>query len=257
MEKIRLVVIDDNKDFCGLIKDYSQFVENVEVVGVAYDGYEGLDLIQQKKPDVILLDNVMPSLDGLGVLMRLDKICKDKKPKVLVITASPTSSVMINAAKLGADYTMSRKMDLKEIFERVIMIANTSLEKEEETNEFEKEDMERAVTEIIHEIGVPAHIKGYSYIREAIMLVLEDGDIINSITKQLYPSVAKIYRTSPSRVERAIRHAIEVAWDRGDTETINKIFGFTINQSKGKPTNSEFIAMISDKLRLENRKKAN
>ena len=117
--------------------------------------------------------------------------------------------------------------------------------------------MERAVTTIMHEIGVPAHIKGYSYIREAILLVLEDGDIINSITKQLYPSVARIYSTSPSRVERAIRHAIEVAWDRGDTETINKIFGFTINQAKGKPTNSEFIAMISDKLRLENMKKAN
>ena len=255
MENIKLVVIDDNKDFCALMKDYSQFVKNVEVVGVAYDGYTGLDIIQQKEPDVVLLDNVMPNLDGLGVLMRMDKACKNKKPKIIVITASPTNDLMVNATKLGADYTMSRKMDLKEIFERVVMIANTPVEDKNDGKD--KPDMERAVTEIIHEIGVPAHIKGYSYIREAILLVLEDEDIINSITKQLYPSVAKIYRTSPSRVERAIRHAIEVAWDRGDTETINSIFGFTINQAKGKPTNSEFIAMISDKLRLENRKKAN
>ena len=146
-------------------------------------------------------------------------------------------------------------MDLKEIFERIEMVANTNIEFEDAPQEETKKhiDMEAAVTEIIHEIGVPAHIKGYTYIREAILLVLKDSDIINSITKQLYPTVAKTYQTSASRVERAIRHAIEVAWDRGDTDTLNSIFGYTINQAKGKPTNSEFIAMISDKLRIQYR----
>lgn len=249
MEKIKLLVVDDNKDFCMTVRDYCSILDDIEVIGVAYDGLVALEVIQQKTPDIVLLDNVMPNLDGIGVLMRLTNIPREKRPKVITITACLTDEFAVNATKLGAAYQMSRNMSLEEIVERVRMVANTTTAEKEE--KIKEQDMETAITEIIHEIGVPAHIKGYSYIREAIMLVLKDNDIINSITKQLYPSVAKVYNTSPSRVERAIRHAIEVAWDRGDTETINKIFGFTINQSKGKPTNSEFIAMISDKLRLE------
>ena len=170
-------------------------------------------------------------------------------------TFCPTDEFMANAYKLGVNYAMSRKIDINEIIDRCKMVLKNPTIKSK-SEKLRIEDVESLVTDMIHEVGVPAHIKGYSYLRVAIMLVLEDRQLIESITKLLYPTVAKRFNTSASRVERAIRHAIEVAWDRGDTDTLNNIFGFTINQSKGKPTNSEFIAMISDKLRLK-MKKAN
>lgn len=250
MDKIKLMVVDDNKEFCKLVRDYAQIQEDIDFVGAAFDGISALEMIKAKKPDVILLDNVMPQLDGIGVLSHLQDLHTNEKPKVVTVTACPTDEFMNNAYKLGVNYAMSRKIDINDMLDRCRMVVKNS-PAEAAYAKLTSEDVEHLVTEKIHEVGVPAHIKGYSYLRVAIMLVIEDGQLIESITKLLYPTVAKRFNTSASRVERAIRHAIEVAWDRGDTEVLNSIFGFTINQSKGKPTNSEFIAMISDKIRLE------
>lgn len=255
MEKIKLMVVDDNREFCSLVRDYVQMSDDVEFVGAAFDGIAALDMIRNKKPDVVLLDNVMPQLDGIGVLSHLQDFAANERPKIVTVTACPTDEFMSNAYKLGVSYAMSRKIDINEMIDRCRMV-HKNRPAESKNEKLRIEDVESMVTEMIHEVGVPAHIKGYSYLRVAIMLVLEDRQLIESITKLLYPTVAKRFNTSASRVERAIRHAIEVAWVRGDTDTLNSIFGFTINQSKGKPTNSEFIAMISDKLRLQ-MKKAN
>lgn len=266
MEKIRLVIADDSRDFCRIMKDFLLTVPEIELVGMASDGLVTLEIVESKRPNVLLLDNVMPFLDGLGVLTRLNEAGLKDSLKVIMISGSLSDDFVIHASKLGADYIMSRRMSADEIINKIRMVMEkpdveaiypnlnfnigSSNYKTSSLNRASN-DIEKTVTTVIHEIGVPAHIKGYTYLREAIMLVLKDTDLINSITKQLYPTVAKKHNTSSSRVERAIRHAIEVAWDRGDTETLNNIFGFTINQNKGKPTNSEFIAMISDKLRLE------
>lgn len=253
MQKMKLMIVDDNREFCRLVRDYVQMQDDVEFTGAAYDGISALDMIRERKPDVVLLDNVMPQLDGIGVLNHLQSFHNDERPKVVTVTACPTDEFMTNAYKLGVNYAMSRKIDINEMIDRCRMVVKNS-PAEPNSEKLTLEDVESQVTEMIHEVGVPAHIKGYSYLRAAIMLVLEDRQLIESITKLLYPTVAKRFNTSASRVERAIRHAIEVAWNRGDTDTLNSIFGFTINQSKGKPTNSEFIAMISDKLRLQMKK---
>ncbi len=266
MDKIRLVIADDSRDFCRIMKDFVATIPEIELVGMASDGLVALEIVESKRPDVLLLDNVMPFLDGLGVLAKLKETGLKENLKVIMISGSLSDGFVVNASKLGADYIMSRRMSAEEIINKIKMIMekpdisdaypsfNANINDRNATSLLGgrlSHDIEKTVTSIIHEVGVPAHIKGYTYLREAIMLVLKDTDLINSITKQLYPSVAKKHHTSSSRVERAIRHAIEVAWDRGDTETLNNLFGFTINQNKGKPTNSEFIAMISDKLRLE------
>ena len=275
MSKIRLAIADDSRDFCRIMKDYVASEPDIELVGMASDGLVALELAESKRPDVLLLDNVMPFLDGLGVLTKLSETGLKSNMKIIMISGSLSDDFVIHASKLGTDYIMSRRMSAEEIVKKIRMVMEkpdtdalpvyskiiaqpnahtTAYHANDRTvlsNRKIFNDIEKTVTTIIHEIGVPAHIKGYTYLREAIMLVLKDTDLINSITKQLYPTVAKKHNTSSSRVERAIRHAIEVAWDRGDTETLNNLFGFTINQNKGKPTNSEFIAMISDKLRLE------
>lgn len=256
MNRIKIMVADDNKEFCSMVKDYVHSQNDMEFSGAAFDGISALEMIRTRKPDILLLDNVMPQLDGIGVLNHLQNFSPEDRPRVVTVTACPTDVFMTNAYKLGVSYAMSRKLDICEIIDRCRMVA-TNKPLNTKNEKLEVLDIESMVTSTIHEIGVPAHIKGYSYLRESIILVLNDRKLIESITKQLYPTVAKKFNTSSSRVERAIRHAIEVAWDRGDTDTLNNIFGFTINQAKGKPTNSEFIAMISDKLRLQLKKTAN
>ncbi len=253
MDKIRLMVVDDNKEFCWTVRDYAEMQTDIEFVGSAHDGLTALDMIKLKRPDIIILDNVMPELDGLGVLSHLQNFPESDRPRIVTVTACPTEAFLANVYKLGANYVMSHKIDVNEILDRCRMVMTTT-PVVAEPEKLCVEDIESRVTSIIHDVGVPAHIKGYSYLRYSIVSVIRDGRLIESITKLLYPAVAKEFNTSPSRVERAIRHAIEVAWDRGDTDTLNSIFGFTINQAKGKPTNSEFIAMIADKLRLEMRK---
>ena len=254
MEKIKVLLVDDNHEYVSMIRDYLASQDDIGVVGIAADGEMAIEMINMKTPDVVLLDLVMPLMDGMGVLKKVGRLDKSKRPRVIAISAVAHDKITQNVIALGADYYMMKPASFDAICDRIRLVARPM--PESNNTVFRSEmihpagDLETNVTNIIHEVGVPAHIKGYQYLREAIMMVIGDNDLINSITKQLYPSVAKAYNTTSSRVERAIRHAIEVAWDRGDTDTLNKIFGFTINNGKGKPTNSEFIAMISDKLRL-------
>ena len=219
-------------------------------------------MIKEKEPDVVLLDLIMPKLDGLGVL---EKIKKDKEltkvPAFIVISAIAQERVTENAFELGASYYILKPFEGSVVLSRIRQVGGRGsqhiLEKRGVLSACEvspvnrPHSLEADVTDIIHEIGVPAHIKGYQYLRDAIMMSVDDHEMLNSITKQLYPSIAKRHKTTPSRVERAIRHAIEVAWSRGKMDTINDLFGYTVSYGKGKPTNSEFVALIADKIRLE------
>jgi two-component system response regulator (stage 0 sporulation protein A) len=199
----------------------------------------------------------MPKLDGLGVLEELKM--EEIKTKVIVLTASGQDSIIEEAFRLGASYYIRKPSEMEFVVKKIRQLTKRPFPKNEQyikSSESEKGgDLEIVVTNMIHEIGVPAHIKGYQYLRDSIMMAVEDMDILNSITKQLYPSIAKLHSTTPSRVERAIRHAIEVAWSRGKMDTIDELFGYTVSAGKGKPTNSEFIALIADKIRLEKKMK--
>jgi two-component system response regulator (stage 0 sporulation protein A) len=217
-------------------------------------------VIKAEEPDVVLLDIVMPKLDGLGVLDRVKHDASIKKcPKFIMISAIGQERITEDAFSLGADYYIMKPFDNDTVISRIKKTrrteGNVAVEKQKvlayEKEETEPRNLESDVTEIIHEIGVPAHIKGYQYLRDAIILSVHDVDMLNSITKILYPTIAKKYQTTSSRVERAIRHAIEVAWSRGKMDTIDEMFGYTIHNDKGKPTNSEFIALITDRIRLE------
>lgn len=262
MSKINVAIVDDNERMVELLEDIMSSDGEIEVIGTANNGVEAVSLIQETEPDVVLLDIIMPKLDGLGVM---EKIKKDKSlkkcPSFIVITAIGQEGVTENAFELGADYYIMKPFDNNMVLSRVKqlktdrrvkLIDNNSRQNAYEDKEaYMERNLESDVTNIIHEIGVPAHIKGYQYLRDAIMMSVNDGEMLNSITKLLYPSIAKRHKTTPSRVERAIRHAIEVAWSRGKMDTIDELFGYTVNNGKGKPTNSEFVALIADKIRLE------
>ncbi len=258
-KKIKVLIADDNRDYVLVTREYLKTSEKLDVVGCAYDGVETLNMIKMTQPDMVLLDLVMPSMDGIGVLEKLQEMDESIRPKVIIVSSAANEKIASKVMALGAKYYMIKPVDYERLIDRIEMFVSDPNPYEETRQRTQYEmllngrpkDMETMVTEVIHEIGIPAHIKGYQYLRHAIMMVVEDLDIINSITKDLYPTVAKDFNTTPSRVERAIRHAIEVAWDRGDTEVLNSIFGYTIANSKGKPTNSEFIAMIADRLRLQ------
>ncbi len=259
--KSKVLIIDDNKEFADTLSSYISKSDRLSVAGCAYDGLEGLSMIEITAPDVVILDMIMPNLDGMGVLERFkNRAIKGAKPAFIVVSAAITEKMAARAAALGVDYFMMKPVDFEILIKRIEMFAaeiEASIPDINSKNGFavakgeSAPDIEGMVTSIIHEVGIPAHIKGYQYLRHAIMMAVADLDVINSITKELYPTVAKDFNTTPSRVERAIRHAIEVAWDRGDTEVLNSFFGYTIANSKGKPTNSEFIAMIADRLRLK------
>lgn len=263
MEKMNVAIADDNERMLQLLGDIIRSDEDLEVVGTAKDGEEACKMIKAKEPDVVLLDIVMPKLDGLGVMDKINHDTSMKKhPSFIMISAIGNEKITEDAFDLGADYYIMKPFDNDTVLNRIkhVKRKDGSPSKYIETrkvNAYEKSEESRAfnlegdVTKIIHEIGVPAHIKGYQYLREAIMMSVEDLDMLNSITKVLYPTIAKKYQTTPSRVERAIRHAIEVAWSRGKMDTIDDLFGYTINNGKGKPTNSEFIALIADKIRLD------
>lgn len=258
--KISVLIAEDNREFGDILSEFLTGQEDVEVVGIARDGLEAVDYILEKKPDLAILDIIMPHLDGLGVLEKINSMQIDKRPQVIVLSAVGQDRITQRAIALGAEYYIIKPFDLDVLLNRIrqINVINSSSATKREVS-FDsvkksntgKRDVEASVTSIMHEIGVPAHIKGYHYLRYSIMMAIKDMELINSITKQLYPAIAVQFNTTPSRVERAIRHAIEVAWGRGQIETIDHLFGYTINNSKGKPTNSEFIAMIADKLRLE------
>lgn len=261
MNTIRVVIADDNIKMINTLEKVVSCEEDMQVIGNAKDGMEAVELIKKEEPDVVLLDVIMPNLDGLGVLERVKKENLRKKPSIILLTAMGQENVTEEAFRLGVSYIMLKPFDNQMLLKKIRNVAGVY--KDIESKSFIRTSkldipkqstsyrLEIIVTNIIHEIGVPAHIKGYQYLRDAIILVVRDIDIINSITKQLYPTIAKLYHTTPSRVERAIRHAIEVAWDRGKTDTIEELFGYVITNGKAKPTNSEFIALIADKIRLE------
>ena len=267
-EKITVLISDDNNEFATTLANYLEKDEDMQVVGMAKDGEEALSIISTLKPDVVLLDVIMPHLDGLGVLERLSSMRLEKRPICIMLSAVGQDKITQKAITLGAQYYVVKPFDIEVLIKRIkelryyqpstnrgsFIVKETKsqyIDIPQQIDKKSEDGLEALVTNIIHEVGVPAHIKGYQYLREAIMMVVNDIDIINQITKQLYPDIAKKYHTTPSRVERAIRHAIEVAWGRGEPAVVENIFGYTVSASKGKPTNSEFIAMIADKLRLE------
>lgn len=263
--KISVLVADDNKEFANIVREFLSRYDDFEIVGVAYNGSEAIQMTFDQKPDVIILDIIMPIIDGIGVMQKINESSMSKKPEVLILSAVSQEKMTREAINLGASCFLLKPFDL-EILAKRIKDLMTDVEKREysvgaiyETkgkyivsNGLNRsDDMEVEVTNIIHDVGVPAHIKGHQYLRDAILMSMKDNEMLNGVTKVLYPAVAEKYHTTPSRVERAIRHAIEVAWGRGKIDTLQNVFGYTINMGKGKPTNSEFIAMIADKLRLE------
>lgn len=255
MDKIRVALVDDNLEFCKLVENKIKDREDMEHVGTVHDGIDAVGLIAEKKPDVVILDMIMPQLDGLGVLEKLKTYPLDNKPTIFILSAVGQESVVTKAIELGASYFMIKPFDLNALMERIKNSKSIKVPDRKgrliQNNLRKFEDLELDVTNMIHEVGIPAHIKGYQYIRDSIMLSIEDMDVLSSITKVLYPTIAKKYKTTSSRVERAIRHAIEVAWSRGKIDSLENLFSYTVNSEKGKPTNSEFIALIADKLRLE------
>ena len=252
MEKIRMVLVDDNKEFCNLVRHYLRMVDDIELVGVAHNGYDGLEVIEKTQPDAVILDSIMPELDGIGLLKRLTKLNMDKVPDIVFVTDYATEHLLQGAAASGISYIIYRRSDVAEIVDRCRM-AVESTRKMEASKESSNVASELA-TSYIQTIGIPANVKGNHLLREAILIVAENPMRGSGITKDLYPEIAKRFNTTASKVERNIRNAIEIAFNRGNSETYLEIFKGTINQSKGRPTNSEFIAMIADKLRLEYRK---
>lgn len=253
---IKILIADDNADFRSLLIDALENEMDIEVVGVATDGYQAIQQSMTLAPDIVLLDIVLPVLDGFGVMKALGGMAAKSRPSVIVLSSFATDQATAEAAALGAQYFILKPFDIPGLVERIRTVGGRQKSQPLLSAPINRAgrsdfDIESRVTDIIHEIGVPAHIKGYQYLREAIMVAVKDREAINAITKILYPSVAKTFNTTPSRVERAIRHAIEVAWDRGDIETLQSFFGYTVSNVKGKPTNSEFIAMISDRLSLQ------
>lgn len=274
-QKMKILIADDNKDFSDILVEFINRQEDMEVVDVASNGEQACELITDVEPDIVILDVIMPYLDGIGVLERVNTLALEKRPLFVMLSAVGQDKITERALALGAEYYIVKPFDMETLANRIRQLKSMALSNNNNNNNVvitpqassltsgtkpllpktkgmvTGHNLEAEVTSVIHEIGVPAHIKGYQYLRDAIIMVINDMDILNSITKQLYPSIAKQYNTTPSRVERAIRHAIEVAWSRGKMDTIDKLFGYTVNNGKGKPTNSEFIALIADRLRLE------
>lgn len=264
MEKLNVAIADDNEKMLDLLGNLINEDKELELVGHANNGAGLYDIIKEKEPDVVLLDIIMPQVDGLTVMERVGKDTNLKKhPAFIVVSAVGQEQITEDAFQLGANYYILKPFDNNMLLSRIKHVRQAGQEKKKElkkvnayesSNSYFERNLEADVTNIIHEIGVPAHIKGYQYLRDAIILSVNDLEMLNSITKILYPTIAKKHQTTPSRVERAIRHAIEVAWSRGKMDTIDELFGYTVSTGKGKPTNSEFIALISDKIRLEYKK---
>ena len=247
MEKhIKVLIADGSQEFCDSLTSLLQ-EKGHQVVGTAGDGLTAIKMLRETKPDFLVLDLMLPQADGITVLKEL---LPEERPKTIMLSSITTSYIAAATASYGVEYMMMKPCAVQNVVERMEDILELDQSK---SFQAEGRDIETLVTNVIHEIGVPAHIKGYQYLREAIIIAVGDMEVINAITKVLYPQVAKTFSTTPSRVERAIRHAIEVAWDRGDLDTLQRFFGYTVSNTKGKPTNSEFIALIADRLQLQMR----
>lgn len=256
---ISVMVADDNREFCNLLSDYMSAQEDINLVATANNGIDAIDKVIEHQPDVLILDIIMPHLDGLGVLEKLNSTPDlNPRPRVIVLTAFGQESITQQALRLGADYFVLKPFNIDVLIRR---IRTLQLDSKPElaaecgaryiTRDAPKVDLEVEITNLLHELGVPAHIRGYQYLRYAIALVIKDITILNSITKALYPEIAIKFETTPNRVERAIRHAIETSWERSELDVINRLFRYTIRNDRGKPTNSEFIALLADNLRLK------
>ena len=250
---IKVLIADTSADFSQTLTELLES-RGIEVVGSVRDGTSAVRAAHDTQPDVIVMDLVMPPLDGLCAIREINKLGLDPKPDVYLTSKFSSEASIREAVELGVSYFMIKPFDMAMLAERLAATrrgAQTQSGELRLPSERSSADLEVRVTKMIHEVGVPAHITGYQYLRDAIMMTVDDMNVINAITKVLYPTVARHYSTTSSRVERAIRHAIEVAWDRGDVEVLQKVFGYTVSQTKGKPTNSEFISMLADRLRLE------
>ncbi|UOF90093.1 sporulation transcription factor Spo0A [Fodinisporobacter ferrooxydans] len=274
MRQIQVLIADDNKEFAELLKEFVMEQEDMDVMAVVHNGQDVLDYIEHVVPDVIILDIIMPVLDGIGVLEKIQAMNIFPVPQIIMLTAFGQENITKRAVELGAAYYILKPFDMDILANRIRQVVRNTAQVSNSPVQAQatiptvisnvmrsnhgsarqsnvRNTVDANITTIIHEIGVPAHIKGYHYLREAIGMVFRDVEILGSITKVLYPKIADKYNTTPSRVERAIRHAIEVAWGRGNSEAIRNVFGYTVSMSKAKPTNSEFIAMVADKLRIE------
>lgn len=258
-KKTKVIIVDDNQNLCKILQNYLQRQEDLIIAGIANNGLEAMELIQTQEPDLIILDLVMPNLDGLGVLERINARGLMSRPKIIMLTAFGQESLTHQAMMLGVDYFILKPFDLDIIGKRIRSLTqdlpSTALNKSSTTTPVmptavNEKNLCVEVTTIMHQIGIPAHVKGYQYIRDAILMVVKDVSLLGAVTKELYPGIAKKFNTAPSRVERGIRHAIELAWERGHTDTLKRIFGYSMNIERQKPTNSEFIALLADKLRV-------
>ena len=262
MEHLSVAIADDNQKILDILGEIISTDKELDLVGKDKNGEEMCQIIKDRKPDVVLLDLIMPKMDGLTVM---EKVGQDstvgKRPYFIVITAVGQEKITEDAFNKGANYYIMKPFNNRMLLERIKSVRNLSRNsdrksEENTTDNMQKtENLESRVTNMLHEIGITAHIKGYHYLRDAIIMAVNDMDVLNAITKILYPTVAKKYQTTSSRVERAIRHAIEVAWSRGKLDTLDELFGYTVSTGKGKPTNSEFIALIADTIQLEYRHK--
>ncbi len=258
MEQLTVAIADDNERMLDMLEEIISMDKELNVVGKAKNGEEMCQIIKDKRPDVVLLDLIMPKMDGLTVMEHVgrDKSMA-KQPYFIVVTAVGQERITEDAFDKGANYYVMKPFNNEILLNRIKTVRKVFRSHEKKTEEvientqIREDDLENRVTDMLHEIGIPAHIKGYHYLRDAIIMAVEDMDVLNAITKVLYPTVAKKYQTTSSRVERAIRHAIEVAWSRGKLDTLDELFGYTVSNGKGKPTNSEFIALIADTIQLE------
>ena len=258
---IKLLIADSNLELLSQMKTFFDSKEDINLVGTATDGMEAAEKIREYRPGVVIMDIVLPQMDGIGLLKSINTLPRAHRPVVIITSGAKKEHVTNLCMELGADYFMIKPCSPETIYERINLLCapHTSPDGFQDSQMYAKQQsdipsdraIEIFVTKTIHSVGVPANIKGYQYLRDAIIMSIKDTELINAVTKQLYPRVANRHNTSPSRVERAIRHAIEVACIRGNEEELYKLFGYTVSNNKGKPTNSEFIAMIADKLRLE------
>lgn len=248
MNKIKVLMIDDNVNLIEMVEDYFEDNQGIEIVGKAFDGNEGLKIIKegQLKYDLIILDLIMPNKDGLGVLKELKAL--DMHPNIIVATSYNAPDTIRKVSEYGVNYYILKPFSIAELEDKILDTFKTS---EKKTINLLNNNLQISISRTLHELGMPSHIKGYQYIREAISMVYDNPEIVGGITKELYPELATKFDTTVSRVERAIRHAIEVSWNRGDWDLMEDVFGHSVDIDKAKPTNSEFIVTVADKLRLE------
>lgn len=261
-KQIEVLIVDDNKEFCQILVDFFEMNEDFMVSDIAYNGEEALDLIKQGlEPDILIIDLIMPQLDGIGVLEELNEQNLINDMKIIALTAFGQEQMMKTVIELGVDYYIMKPFDLDKLITRIKQLMDDSKDEQDNVryvsgdSDLNKEELDYTalITSILHEMGVPAHIKGYHYIRHAVELVVDDIDLLGAVTKKLYPEVAEEFNSTSSRVERSIRHAIEVVWDRGNEKALVKYFASNMQNENSKPTNSQFIARIADKIRIDNR----